>query len=98
MSYQVQFLPRIGKGLNHLGVSDFVLVEVYLQVEELLGEHPWQVLQRTETPFAGMTLAFTLIDPENRLCVHAFSFQIVYGQDEQTLFVVRGFYQRQIYF
>ncbi len=43
-----------------------------------------------------MTFAFTLVDPENRLCLHAFAFLVVYGQDEETLHVVRMEYAKQV--
>jgi hypothetical protein len=33
-----------------------------------------------------------MIEPRNRLCEHHFIFHIFYGQDEETLFLVRGGY------
>jgi hypothetical protein len=39
-----------------------------------------------------MVYRFALIDPGNRLRQHFFSFQIFYGQDEETLLIVRGGY------
>ena len=38
----------------------------------------------------GMVYGFDLIDPENRMLVHAFRFQVFYHADEQTLLVTRG--------
>jgi hypothetical protein len=38
----------------------------------------------------GMVYGFDLIDPENRMLVHAFRFQVFYHPDEQTLLVTRG--------
>ena len=37
-----------------------------------------------------MTYQFKLIDPQNRMRVHFFRFQVFYGADEQTLFVIAG--------
>ncbi len=38
----------------------------------------------------GMVYGFDLIDPENRMLVHAFRFQVFYHADERTLLVTRG--------
>jgi len=41
-----------------------------------------------------MAYYFSMMDPENRLCEHFFTFHILYGQDEETLFVPRGAHVR----
>jgi hypothetical protein len=57
-----------------------------------LHENPAARLERTEQPFDGMSYRFALIDPENRLCQHFFTFHVLYAADETTLFVARGAY------
>ncbi|MBI1913526.1 MAG: hypothetical protein HYS12_02040 [Planctomycetes bacterium] len=37
-----------------------------------------------------MVYRFSLVDPDNRFCEHLFQFAVRYGQDEETLWVVRG--------
>jgi hypothetical protein len=64
--------------------------EVLLRLLQVLPSSPTQHLQRVRQPFDGMVYQFSMIDPEDRLTEHHFSFHVVYGQDEQTLFVPRG--------
>jgi hypothetical protein len=70
------------------GLPDEVFVEMRLRVN-VLAENPAAHLVRIEAPFDGMAFAFEFIDPTNRLIVHSFLFQVVYSQDEATLFVAR---------
>jgi hypothetical protein len=58
-------------------------------------ENPFQHLRRVRQPFDGLVYEFTMIDPANRLCEHGFVFQVVYSQDEETLWVIRAAYLRR---
>jgi len=73
-------------------LTDALLVEVHLHLNEELTLSPIQLLQRDPTWFdnEGMIYTFDLIDPTNRMLVHAFRFQVFYQSDEQTLLVARG--------
>ncbi len=63
-----------------------------LRLNERLPQSPSSYLARDPSLFEGegMTYRFDLIDPENRLLVHQFTFQVFYHADEQTLLVHRG--------
>jgi hypothetical protein len=60
-----------------------------------LADKPAGHLVRIREPFDGLAFGFNFIDPTNRLCVHGFLFQILYSQDEETLFVVYGGHSRR---
>ena len=89
--------PRPYRGRNTASVEPMTaVIENHLRLREDLPEDPASKLVRTRTPFDGLTYAFTTIDPENRLCVHLFGFQVLYGQDEETLEVVQGSYWKRV--
>jgi hypothetical protein len=77
-------------------LPDPVLVEVHLRLRHELAESPNSVLVRMKVPFDGMGYGFSMIDPENRLCQHLFLFQVFYGQDEESLHVVRAGYRKRV--
>ena len=70
-------------------------MELRLRVE-LLSHNPAELLVRTKHPIDGMTYFVEFIDPENRLCVHTFSFHVIYSQDEETIYIARGTHLRRI--
>ena len=78
------------------GLSEFVLMDVLLYLNEVLPTSPTTYLRRARTPFDGMLFEFYLIDPENRLCEHAFVFHVLYGQDEASLLIRHGGHIRKI--
>lgn len=94
MPYKVVILPHARRQINSWKLPDSVLVEVYLRLGEYLPREPHQALKRTRQPFDGMVYYFRMIDPEDRLCEHFFTFHIWYGQDEETLLVRRGAHVR----
>ena len=95
MSYRVKVLPPVARKIARWGLSDAVLVDVYLYLHEVLPTDPAAFLRRGRRPFDGMLYEFSLIDPDNRLCEHVFAFLVVYAQDEQTLLVANGGYWRR---
>jgi hypothetical protein len=92
--YKVVLLPGARRQISSWGLPDEVLVEVYLRLRERLSEQPALQLRRQRQPFDGMIYRFRVPDPANRLCEHFFAFHVIYGQDEETLFVPRGGYVR----
>jgi len=74
MSYGVLIRPTVSRKISQWGLSDFVLVDVYLYLNEVLPTDPLGLLRRTRHPFDGMVYEFNFIDPENRLCEHFFVF------------------------
>jgi hypothetical protein len=95
MSYRVTVQPHVGRKIAGWGLSDGVLVEVWINLREVLPTAPTMFLRRASEPFDGMNFEFWMVDPENRFRVHSFAFQAVYGQDEETILIVRGAYMRR---
>jgi hypothetical protein len=95
MAYKVVVHPRVQATIASWGLSNFVLVDVYLMLHEVLSSQPAAFLRRAEFPFDGMLFEFNLVDPENRLRQHEFVFLVTYGQDEQTLQIAKGGYVRR---
>jgi hypothetical protein len=94
VAYRVVLDPLVRRQLIGWGLPDGVLVDVHLRLTDDLSTHPALVLERRQAPFDGMQYRFEMIDPDNRLCVHAFAFHILYGQDEEALHVACGAYLR----
>jgi hypothetical protein len=88
MSYKARIRSSIRRRIVTWKLSDAVFVEVMLRLEQDLTRNPAEKLTRTRAPFDGMTYQFSLVDPDNRFCEHQFFFQVLYGQDEETLHVV----------
>src|SRR2546421_742535 len=97
MSYRVDIQPPTRQGIAAWGLSDFLIVDVYLRLTGTLSDNPWRVLSPAKEVGGGMTFNFTIIDPENRFVEHAFYFQVYYGQDEVTIYVTRGRYVRSVW-
>ena len=92
MSYRVRLASRVRERLSSWTLPPAVYVDVGLRLERLQ-DRPAERLVPIAPPFRGMAYRFTLIDPDNRLAEYAFSFQVMYGQDEETLHVVNGWCQ-----
>ena len=89
MSYRIGIPGPVRRRIANLGMPDFLLVDVYLRLQEELAQNPPQHLRRTREPFDGMEYRFSLTDPNNRLLEHICVFHVKYGQDEETLWVVK---------
>jgi hypothetical protein len=90
LSFKVVLSKRVRKEISSWGLPDSVLVDVYLQLREALGDNPGVQLVHADDGYEGMVFPLALVDPANRLSVFRFIFRVVYGQDEETLFVLRG--------
>lgn len=75
-------------------LPDGVLVDVYHRLKDDLSHNPADQMRRTTYPFDGMTYTFPAVDRSNRVYGYVFQFQIKYGMDEESLWVVRGAYFR----
>lgn len=95
MSYRVLPTRRLRAKILSWGLSDFVLTDIYLRLSEL-ADNPAEQLVSLESPFTGMVLRHSLIDPENRMCQHVFWFHVVYSADETALLVINGAHFRSI--
>ncbi len=92
MEYRTQIDAVAHRQIVGWGLGDALFVEVHLRLNDQLPHSPTTYLRRDPTLFGGegMTFPFQMIDPQNRMRVHRFWFQVFYGADEQTLFVTRG--------
>ncbi len=98
MPYRVRVEPRLTRTIPRLGVSDAVEGAVYMFLHQDLPRLAPGNLVRLTDPFDGMCCRFYLIDPQNRMMQHQFTFQVLFGMDEETLFVVNAAYLRGIGF
>jgi hypothetical protein len=69
------------------GLPDTLIAEIYLRLTGDLANDPYRHLRRLPGAYLGMEYRFTLIDPDNRLCEHVCTFWVLYGQDEEHLYV-----------
>ena len=92
MEYKTEQRPLVRRQIARWGLSDGLIVDVNLYLNERLPRSPASVLRRDPSLFEGegMIYRFKLIDPANRLLEHLFVFQVFYHADEQTLVVTRG--------
>jgi hypothetical protein len=92
VEYQVRLDALVRRQIIGWKLSDTLLIDVHLRLRDELPLSPTTFLERDPNWFGGegMVYGFDLVDPANRLLVHAFRFQVLYHADEQTLLVVRG--------
>jgi hypothetical protein len=95
MPFAVRFRPHAVRQIASWHLLDPVMVDVYLHLREDLAHQPAQRLERTTHPFDGMTYLFMAADRSNRSYAYIFAFQVKYGTDQETLWVVRGVYDRE---
>jgi hypothetical protein len=95
VSYKVVWTAPVRRAVTTWGLPDQVFVEMRVRVNQL-ADNPAGQLVRIRQPFDGLAYGFRFIDPTNRLCVHGFLFQILYSQNEETLFVAYGAHARRI--
>jgi len=92
VEYKTRLDPLVRRQIVGWKLPDSLLVDVYLHLDDELPRSPTTVLTRDPSWFdaEGMVYGFQLIDPENRMLVHAFRFQVLFHADEKTLLVTRG--------
>ena len=91
MPYRVALYPSVRRAIRRWGLSDGLLVDVHMRLHrDWLGTDPSRYLLDDRDPEGGMVFKFSLVDAENRLLEHGFTFRVLYGQDEETLWVFRG--------
>jgi hypothetical protein len=92
VEYKIRLDALVRRQMIRWNLPDSLLVDVHLRLNDELPLFPATVLRSDPSSFdgEGMVYGFDLIDPNNRLLVHAFRFQVFYHADEQTLLVTRG--------
>ena len=95
MSYRVVVRPPVLRLIGGWGLSTELFVEVHLRLRETLAARPSHLLVPSRDVSGGMIYPFSLVDPHNRFAEHTFEFGVLYGMDEQTLYVVSGSHHRQ---
>jgi hypothetical protein len=93
MSFRVRHRPHFAKQLRAWNLPVVVQIDVRLAFDRL-AENPSGLLQRVTEPFDGMTYTFPVLDTDNRVYGYVFTFHVRYGADEETLWVVKGGYER----
>jgi hypothetical protein len=92
VEYKVRLDALVRRQIIGWKLSDSLLVDVHVRLSDELPLSPTTLLLSDPTWFSGkgMVYGFDLVDPANRMLVHAFRFQIFYHANEQTLLVSRG--------
>ena len=92
VEYKIRLDALVRRQMIRWKLPDSLLVDVHLRLSDELPSSPTTFLQSDPSWFGGdgMVYGFDLVEPDNRMLVHAFRFQVVYHADEQTLLVVRG--------
>jgi hypothetical protein len=92
VEYKVRLDALVRRQITGWKLSDRLLVDVHLRLSDELPLSPTTFLQSDPTWFGGegMVYGFDIVDPDNRMLLHAFRFQVFYHADEQTLLVMRG--------
>jgi len=85
--------PRVLWQIGRWGLSDFMLVEVYLQLRESLASDPGRLLFR-DPPRPGSFFVFDARDPGDPNFQQIFMFRVYFDQDEKHLNIVNGSYWR----
>ena len=95
MSCALVIPQRLRHRIASFGLADAALVEVYERLRDLQNDPAASLIQIRDS-FEGMGHLVQFIDPDNRICVHTFLFQILYSQDEERLLVPRVVHSRRI--
>lgn len=90
VSFKVVLTDRVRKQIAAWKLPDVILVDVYLRLRETLSQAPATQLVRSSDWFDGLVYPLEIIDPANRLSLYRFFFHVAYGQDEETLYVLRA--------
>ena len=91
MPYRVHVPAEVRQVIRdwHLD-PDELLVDVELHLAKLR-EDPARLLKRVAQPVDGMVYEFWVTDPQGRSRLHNFIFHVRYGDDEETLWILRGY-------
>jgi hypothetical protein len=92
VEYKVRLDTLVRRQIIGWKLSDGLLVDVHLRLNDELPCSPTSLMRKDPAWFDsnGMVYGFELIDPDNRMLVHAFCFQVFYHADEETLLVARA--------
>jgi hypothetical protein len=93
MEYTLRLHPDVARQIAQWGLSDFLIVEVYLALREDLPSAPMHRLYR-DTEGRGSVYAFLRRDPDDARFEHIFMFRVFFDEDETHLNVVKGSYWR----
>lgn len=93
MEYEIRLHPRVAWRIARWGLSDYLLVEVYLTLREVLGANPMQHLVRDEGG-DGSFFSFMRTDSPSPHFRHIFHFRVYFDEDERHLDIVEASYYR----
>jgi hypothetical protein len=96
MEYTARIHIDVARRIRQWGLSDYLLVEVYLALREDLAADPVRHLYPDPDRRGGAFYVFDRVDPESRRWQHVFLFRVYHDQDEKTLHVVHGAYWRRL--
>ncbi|HYT93010.1 MAG TPA: hypothetical protein VEL76_30110 [Gemmataceae bacterium] len=93
MEYEIQFHRRAAWQIPRWGLSDYLLVELYLTLREVLAANPAEHL--THDPEGdGAFFSLMRTDPESPFFRHIFHFRVYFTPTDPHINIVEGSYYR----
>jgi hypothetical protein len=96
MEYTVRIHQRVMWQIARWGLSDYLLVEVYLALRSELADNPLDHLHRDSEGDGGALYVFARVDPDSPRFQHTFMFRVYFDEDEKHFDIVRGSYWRTL--
>jgi hypothetical protein len=93
MDYKIRLHPRVLKQIGGWGLSESLLVDVYLKLREELCKSPFDHLHR-DPDGSGSLYVFETFDPADPGYQQLFMFRVFFDADEAHLNIVNGSYWR----
>jgi hypothetical protein len=94
VSYKVRIARPVAATIASWDLPDHLLVEVYLRLRDDLSRHPADSLIRLHDLVDRLMYSFSIRDLSNRTFDYIFVFQVVYGQDEESIVILDAHYER----
>ncbi len=89
MSYRIRLDTLVQRQIVGWRLSDSLFVDVHLRLNDLANSPKDMLRPNTDLfDFRGMRYGFDLVDPDNRMLVHAFRFQVFYHSESGRLSVM----------
>ncbi len=95
MAYRVRIHRRVINLIRGWSLPDTIQEEVELYLTEVLPADLENNLSRETSPFQGMVCRFSRRDHDVKNRDHHFLFHVFFSQDEQSLRVENGAYDRE---
>jgi hypothetical protein len=90
---RVRFSDLVTAQIRAWALPDQVQLELFFYLTRVLPADPEHNLIRVKTPFDGMSAECLRRDPHVKGRDYQLLFRVFIGQDEESLFIERGYYE-----